>query len=488
MEALACTATSVVARSPRTEAGHILAGSPPRAARRSMSVQALRPRPRFAHRPPRPSFTYGSVRNRWDGHARHAMMVVCGSVAVDSSRRDLLGPSLRPQTRDTLPPVPPLRRAEHGRQTEPSALRVHSLRPHWLTSAPIMLTSAHIRNYRILRDLEIPELQRINVFTGGNDSGKTSLLEALFLLSRGANPNDLMDARIVRGKSLDSSPKNAIQDTLWKPIFSGLDNSKEIAISGQDTVHGLMQLTLHFDRSNITISPSIIHRVKENMNYENSYEIALKLQTESGIENQSLIHAMDESIRGEKIRFDGLPYSSTFVPANRPYEPSVAEQFGSLEMKKQDGPVISALKMINPNLRSIRNSSATGQAMLWADIGLESFLPLAMLGNGMVWVAEMMVSAITVCDGILLIDGFENGIHHSLLPKVWRAIYNAAVSANVQILATTHSHECIDAIHESLDLDTYRVHRLESTDICNRCVTYGPEAITGAMEHQFEVR
>ena len=351
-----------------------------------------------------------------------------------------------------------------------------------------MLTSAHIRGYRIFRDLEIPDLRRINVFTGSNNSGKTSLLEALYLLSRGANPNDLMDARIVREISFESSTKHVIRDTLWRPLFSGLDNSKEIAIRAQDSVHGSMQLTLHIDRSNITISPPIIHRLNGDENHNNPYDIALKLQTESGVENKSFLREMDESIRGERQKFDGVPYSSTFVPAARAFEPSVAEQFGYLEMKKQEMPVISALKLIEPNLRSIRNSSATGRAMLWADIGLEEFLPLAMLGNGMVWVAQMMVSLIAARDGLFLVDEFENGIHHSLLPRVWRAIHDAAISANVQVIATTHSYECISAIHRSLDLDEFRVHRLESTDERNRCVTYGPEAISGAMEHQFEVR
>ena len=198
-----------------------------------------------------------------------------------------------------------------------------------------MLTSAHIRNYRIFRDLELPELRRINVFTGSNNSGKTSLLEALFLLSRGANPNDLMDARLVREVSFEPSTKNVIQDTLWKPLFSGLDNSNEIAIRAQDSVHGSIRLTLHIDRSHITISPSTIHRVQQSVNYDNSYDIVLRLQAESGIENQSVVREMDESIKAERQRFDGVLYNSTLVPANRIYRPSVAEQFGSLEMKRE---------------------------------------------------------------------------------------------------------------------------------------------------------
>ena len=49
-----------------------------------------------------------------------------------------------------------------------------------------MLDRLRIRNYRVFDDLDIPRLSRVNVVAGGNNAGKTSLLEALFLLSEAA--------------------------------------------------------------------------------------------------------------------------------------------------------------------------------------------------------------------------------------------------------------------------------------------------------------
>ena len=48
-----------------------------------------------------------------------------------------------------------------------------------------MLEELSIRNYRIFRELKIDQLRRINLIAGSNNSGKTSLLEAIFLLSSG---------------------------------------------------------------------------------------------------------------------------------------------------------------------------------------------------------------------------------------------------------------------------------------------------------------
>ena len=44
-------------------------------------------------------------------------------------------------------------------------------------------------------------------------------------------------------------------------------------------------------------------------------------------------------------------------------------------------------------------------------------------------------------------DELENGIHHTCLTDVWNGIAEAAQLFNVQVFATTHSHECIEAAH-----------------------------------------
>ena len=45
-----------------------------------------------------------------------------------------------------------------------------------------MITSLKLENFRIFTGLEIAPLQRINLFAGANNTGKTGILEALYLL------------------------------------------------------------------------------------------------------------------------------------------------------------------------------------------------------------------------------------------------------------------------------------------------------------------
>jgi hypothetical protein len=50
----------------------------------------------------------------------------------------------------------------------------------------------------------------------------------------------------------------------------------------------------------------------------------------------------------------------------------------------------------------------------------------------------------------LLIDEIENGLHYSVLKKVWKAIAQYARKSNSQIVTTTHSWESIEAAREKM--------------------------------------
>lgn len=75
-----------------------------------------------------------------------------------------------------------------------------------------------------------------------------------------------------------------------------------------------------------------------------------------------------------------------------------------------------------------------------------------------------------------------------MLPDVWRAVSKAAERFNVQVFATTHSFECVQAAHTALGPDGFRLHRLEAVGGRIRCVTYDDDAIEGVVRHNLEFR
>ena len=93
--------------------------------------------------------------------------------------------------------------------------------------------------------------------------------------------------------------------------------------------------------------------------------------------------------------------------------------------------------------------------------------------------------------GTVLIDEIENGLYHSVLPKVWAAIAEFARTFGTQVFATTHSLECICAAHEAFsagDKYDFALHRLDRVEDEIRAVTYDREMLDAAIKADMEIR
>ena len=99
-----------------------------------------------------------------------------------------------------------------------------------------MFESLRIRNYRVFSDLEIGDLSRINLIGGKNNSGKTSLLEAIFLLAGGGNANALLNVNVISELAAEPGSTRQAVDILWKPIFHDMDMNCPIEIEGHYSV------------------------------------------------------------------------------------------------------------------------------------------------------------------------------------------------------------------------------------------------------------
>ena len=159
-----------------------------------------------------------------------------------------------------------------------------------------------------------------------------------------------------------------------------------------------------------------------------------------------------------------------------------------MRIEKQGDFLLEALQVMEPRLRSVEDNSASGTPMIWGDIGLTEMIPLRVMGEGMTRVARIVLGISGAPGGVILVDEVENGIHHSVMSKVWKAIATAAEQFDTQIFATTHSYECVEKAHEGLGVDGFRYHRLSSENGANQVVTYDAEALQASIDFGFEIR
>ena len=118
-------------------------------------------------------------------------------------------------------------------------------------------------------------------------------------------------------------------------------------------------------------------------------------------------------------------------------------------------------------------------------------VPLKSLGDGATRIFGVALALANCRDGILLLDEVENGIHHSLQTDFWNMVLRAASTCNTQVLATTHSKDCINgfawATLKCPDIDGNLI-RLERENGEIRAVEYSKEELETAAEQDIEVR
>ena len=82
---------------------------------------------------------------------------------------------------------------------------------------------------------------------------------------------------------------------------------------------------------------------------------------------------------------------------------------------------------------------------------LDEPIPLRSLGEGMNRLFGVALALVNSRNGMLLIDEIESGLHYSVQPDVWRLIFETALRLNVQVFATTHSWDCIEAFQQAAE-------------------------------------
>ena len=73
------------------------------------------------------------------------------------------------------------------------------------------------------------------------------------------------------------------------------------------------------------------------------------------------------------------------------------------------------------------------------------------MGDGINRILTIILSMVNVENGYFFIDEFENGLHYSVQKDLWKMIFYLAEKLNIQVFATTHSSDCINAFQEVIN-------------------------------------
>ncbi len=367
-----------------------------------------------------------------------------------------------------------------------------------------MLTNLKIAKFRGLNELSLTDTGRVNLIVGRNDTGKTSLLEAIRLLLSG-------DPRHLKRKARNSvaRTRNVFRQD-YQLAFYQIDSGYCLQIEGQIggtkltlqaeicNVEKQEQLPIDLDSDDDTSDDADAIEDGESL-LQPSQEIVVKV-TANDNATAVIRHPLQRSFPVRR-RFTGEPFPTiptvVWLGTDRAEVWPLARSFSDLFRSGGSSTLIKLLQLLEPRLRHLvvlsteHDARELSEAVLEADLGFEQTLPLDSMGDGFGSIIAILTAIGKAKGGLCLVDEVENGIHYSVLPNLWYSVIKAANEYDTQVWATTHSFDCINSIYEAFSdaPDSLRVHRLDCKPNGTVTVHTFDHAMLGhALETGLEIR
>lgn len=362
-----------------------------------------------------------------------------------------------------------------------------------------MYKSASVKNFRCFDELVIGPLARFNLIAGKNSVGKTALLEALMVLHQYHRPNLAEIFNAVRGLGPSKSGE------YLQELFHDFHSLQPIALSHTDDEgrSGNLHITIT-QHPTYTVprpgdGPSAGAPVEFPRGLDSllatgqliEQEVRFDYDSPDGNKTTGYIFVGSHGVSYDAPGGLDEPQASFLAADKQVGLPLLAERLSEILMVKEEDKIADMLRIVEPRLKSLVVLQKSGVTMVYGDVGTRRLREIPLMGAGILRLLEIVLNLFHVRGGMLAIDEFENGLHYSILKKVWRTLAIHGRELDVQLFATTHSNECIRAAHEAFaeegDYD-FRFHRLESANGSIRAVTLDNETLGTALEAGWEVR
>jgi AAA15 family ATPase/GTPase len=386
-----------------------------------------------------------------------------------------------------------------------------------------MLKSLVIKNFRSLADFEVAKLGRVNLIVGKNNSGKSSVLEALRIYAGNGQRALLETISAEHGEKYRlKENEQAEPDTIlpFQEFFTDrkfpVDDETVIQIGREAVGENVLRIQHVFlaeteeTVTDLTGETSIRVRrrpVPKSEAPDLSREVAQALMISKGEKKYQQILLDSQSQRLRSLMFDpvnAIPCS--VIPTQFVSPDELADEWDKIALTEHEQVVKQAMRIIAPefeNLTFVRNEEGrmgyrtTFQRSAKVKMtNLPRPVSLNSLGDGMLRVLQLALKIYPAKGGFLLIDEFENGLHYSVQEKIWALLFEMAEKLDIQVFATTHSWDCIESFskvaidRKDIDGVLFRVGKSVRDSDRGRVIStvFDEEALYSITQSDVEVR
>ena len=309
--------------------------------------------------------------------------------------------------------------------------------------------SLHIKQYRGLRETTLTDLGVINLLVGINNAGKTSILEALYLLIHQSDPRGLLET-IRRRTRIDgeAEPSWLVEQLPAPVVLSGVFD------------------TLQLNTASVTID--VANEPESPDEDWASYLRTLEIEARYAGRSQRTVTDFFEG-RNRRTTLEGDPRWLCPSVLHSPFSMSDPETLAqcnkaSLDSGTKERVLTFIREHMDQGLKTIELIERHRFVVTHEDY--EGARDLAYFGEGLQRVFQIGLLFAGARGGVVLIDELENALHASVLLDFSRFIQELAVEFDVQVFITTHSKETVDAFvlngYRNEDVAAFALYRKDA--------------------------
>jgi hypothetical protein len=372
-----------------------------------------------------------------------------------------------------------------------------------------MISSLHINGYRGFQRLDLSDLGRVNLLVGKNNSGKTSVLEALHLLTARGDPSALWQVLWRRGErfQLEQDQRRPQVDVDVSHLFNGHElhvGSKFKLATKNDTPEKSLtfevaelspkEQTELFGADPDAPGPVTSQRfVLQISGRPTPIVQRIALSRQGGVSSDAM--SSPPGLRHRSIE----PAPTQYIATESLTGMELISLWNKIQLSPHEELVLAALRFLDSDIERVAAQVSTQPyyspppraGFIVKRKGNDYPIPLGSMGDGMWRMLTMAVAITQSKGGVLLIDEIDTGLHYTAMAEMWKLIFSAAKEFDVQVFATTHSYDCVHSL-ATLCLaandgeDRITVQRIEAGK--HKAIPYDENEIRLAAERNIEMR
>lgn len=319
----------------------------------------------------------------------------------------------------------------------------------------VLLPELHIENYRLFQEFALEQLAPVNLIGGRNNTGKSTLLEAAYLVASSNPMNALYSVLEERGERLLRDRGLNIGSLFYR--YPSTPASPLEICAGQHW----FKVRLPYEHELEELMRKYLRPRPDTRDMTRDEVSAEYVEREVGffllrIETNKSDSPIDLLLREDGLAFNPrtvlfrpeIPVERAFIirgtdSVYRRYK-EFSKWWDEIALTPRKDIVLEMLRIVEPTVQDIDFLSQDENVKVRVE-NLETPIYIGSLGDGMRHLLIIALALAKSQNGVLLLDEVETGLHFSTQVPLWRMLFRAAQAFDVQILATTHSSDCITA-------------------------------------------